>query len=83
MKNQVNLEVLGVSFYVWNGVPQSSLNSDNTTFFIVVLTCSKVPCWTQAGSKSVKQRNYLELGARSQLLVLKRVEGRAEALEWD
>ncbi len=47
------------------------------------LTRSQVPCWTQVGSKLVKQRNCLELGARSQLLALKGVEGRAEALGWD
>jgi hypothetical protein len=44
---------------------------------------SQVPCWTQVGSKSVKQRNCLELGARSQLSALKGVEGRAKALRWD
>ncbi len=44
---------------------------------------SQVPSWTQLGSKSIKQRNYLELEARSQLLALKGVEGRAEAPRWD
>ncbi len=29
------------------------------------MTRSQVPCWTQVGSKSIKQRNCLELGARS------------------
>ncbi len=44
---------------------------------------SQVPCWTQVGSKSVKQRNCLELGACSQLSTLKGVEGRVEAPGWD
>ncbi len=36
-------------------------------------------CQTQDESKRVKQRNCLELGARSQLLALEGVEGRDEA----
>jgi hypothetical protein len=44
---------------------------------------SQVPCWTQVGSKLVKQLNCWELWARSQLSTLKGVEGCAEALGWD
>jgi hypothetical protein len=44
---------------------------------------SQVPCWTQVGSKLVKQHNCLELGARFQLSALKGVEGHAEAPRWD
>jgi hypothetical protein len=44
---------------------------------------SQVPCWTQVGSKSVKQRNCEEFRARSQLSALKGVEGRAKAPGWD
>jgi hypothetical protein len=44
---------------------------------------SQVPCWAQVGSKLVKQRNCLELEARSQLSALKGVEGRAETPGWD
>jgi hypothetical protein len=47
------------------------------------LTRSQVPCWTQLGSKSVKQWNCLELRARSLFSTLKDVEGHAEALRWD
>jgi hypothetical protein len=46
------------------------------------VTCSQVPCWTQVGSKLIKQRNCLELGAHSQLSALKGVEGRAKAPGW-
>ncbi len=42
------------------------------------MTHPQVPCQTQNGSKNAKQQNCLELGARSQLLALERVEGRAE-----
>jgi hypothetical protein len=38
---------------------------------------------SQVGSKLVKQRNCLELGAHSKLSALKGVEGHAEALGWD
>ncbi len=44
---------------------------------------SQVPCWTQVGSKLVKQQNCLELGARSLLSALKGVEGCAKAPGWD
>jgi hypothetical protein len=44
---------------------------------------SQVLCWTQVGSKSVKQQNCLEPGARSQLSALKGVEGRAKVSGWD
>jgi len=54
-----------------------------STIVSTFLMRSQVPCWTQVGSKSVKQRNYLELEARSQLLALKGVEGCAEAPGWD
>jgi hypothetical protein len=47
------------------------------------LRCSQVPNYTQVGSKLVSQRNCEKLGARSQLLALEGVEGRAEALRWD
>ncbi len=47
------------------------------------LTRSQVLCWTQVGSKLIKQQNCLELGACSQLSTLKGVEGCAEALGWD
>jgi hypothetical protein len=47
------------------------------------MTHSQVPCWTQVGSKSIKQRNCLELKARSQLSALNGVEGHAKALRWD
>jgi len=46
-------------------------------------TRSQVLCWTQVGSKSVKHRNCLELGARPQLSTLKGVEGRVEAPGWN
>ncbi len=49
----------------------------------LLLTRSQIPCWTQVGSKSIKQRNCLELGACSQLSALKGVEGPAEVLGWD
>jgi len=44
---------------------------------------SQVPCWTQVGSKLVKQRNYLELRACSQLSALKGVKGHVETPGWD
>ncbi len=47
------------------------------------MTRSQVPSQTQDGFKSFKQRNWEEFGARSQLLALKGVEGRAEASKWD
>jgi hypothetical protein len=50
---------------------------------ILMLTHSQVPCWTQVGSKSVKQRNCLEFEARSQLSTLKGVKGHAEFSGWD
>jgi len=47
------------------------------------MTCSQVPCWTQVGSKLVKQLNCLELEARFQFSALKGVERRAEVPGWD
>ncbi len=49
----------------------------------LLLTRSQVPCWTQVGSKSIKQRNCLELGAHSQFSALKGVEGHVEVSGWD
>ncbi len=47
------------------------------------MTHSQVPCWTQIGSKLIKQRNCLELKACSQLSTLKGVEGRVEVQGWN
>jgi hypothetical protein len=55
----------------------------NITTICHILTRSQDPSWTQVGSESVKQRNCLELGARSQLSALKGVEGHAETPGWD
>jgi hypothetical protein len=43
------------------------------------MTCSQVRRSTQVGSKEVTHRNGLELGAHSQPLALKGVEGHVEA----
>jgi hypothetical protein len=50
---------------------------------LLMLTCSQVISQAQNGPKLLKQRNCKELGAHSQLLTLKGVKGRAEALGWD
>ncbi len=47
------------------------------------MTRTQAPCQTQDESKWVKHRNYLKLGARSQLSALEGVKGHAEALGWD
>jgi len=47
------------------------------------LTHSQVSCWSQVRTKSLKLRNWGRLGARSQLLALKGVEGPTEASRLD
>jgi hypothetical protein len=47
------------------------------------MTRSQVFSLPQVGPKSLKLQNCGGLGARSQLLALKGVEGRAEAPRWD
>ncbi len=44
---------------------------------------SQVPCWTQAGSKSIEQWNCLKLKTQAHLSTLKGVEGHADAPGWD
>ncbi len=62
----------GNSLVTLNGVP--CLSWENT-----LIDAPPNSCYTQNGSKNVKHRNCLELGARSQLSTLEGVEGRAEA----
>jgi hypothetical protein len=63
-------------------------NLDNQTKVVIfekwlTMTRSQVPCWTQVGSKLVKQRRCLEFGAHSQLSTLKGVEGCAKVPRWN
>ncbi len=79
---QMNVTWLHIQCALYINLTYLTCTSCTISIYTYV-THSQVPCWTQVGSKSIKQRNCSKFKARSQLLALKGVERHAEAPRWD